>query len=380
MARPPKKALPSITPQATQAFHGVGLADTLPEAVADDMALMDDDDALDDASSTVAAGAVSTAEPEERVFLVNKAAHGQRLDVFLVPGAPEFSRSHLKTLIEGGCVEVDGAPQCQPSRKVLQGQRIRVLLKPTAQSQSFVAEPMDIPVVFEDEHLMVVNKPAGWVVHPAAGNWTGTLMNGLLAHHAGAADLPRAGIVHRLDKDTSGLMVVGKTLVAVTALSRAIAAREVSRQYLALVHGMTVANFTVESSIGRDPAARVRMAVVPSGKPAKTDVKRLIDGEWTVSTGDARADADRPARAYSGVLCTLHTGRTHQIRVHLSSRRHPLVADAVYGGAPALGMTRQALHATKLAFTHPVTGASMAFEAPLPADMAQAWEALVSGA
>lgn len=338
-----------------------------------------DDDATDDEPEVPAVSVAGAAKPQERVFTVDKAAHGQRLDVFLVPGAPEFSRSHLKALIEEGCVEVDGKPQTQPSRKVAQGQRVRVVLKPTAQSQAFVAEPMDIPVVFEDEHLMVVNKPAGWVVHPAAGNWTGTLMNGLLAHHAGAAELPRAGIVHRLDKDTSGLMVVGKTLMAVTALSRAIAAREVSRKYLALVHGVPPANFTVESSIGRDPTARVRMAVVPSGKPAKTDVQRLIDGEWVLQTGDARADAARPARAYSGVLCTLHTGRTHQIRVHLSSRRYPLVADAVYGGAQALGMTRQALHATRLAFKHPVTGEPLSFEAPLPEDMALAWATLSDG-
>jgi 23S rRNA pseudouridine1911/1915/1917 synthase len=212
-------------------------------------------------------------------------------------------------------------------------------------------------------------------VHPAAGNWTGTLMNGLLAHHVGAVDLPRAGIVHRLDKDTSGLMVVGKTLIAVTALSRAIAAREVSRQYLALVQGVVPESFTIESSIGRDPTTRVRMAVVPSGKHARTDVQRLMVGEWAPEQPEARSDR-LPARSYSGVLCTLHTGRTHQIRVHLSSRKHPLVADAVYGGSPALGMTRQALHATKLSFLHPVTGAMLKFEALLPEDMAQAWQIL----
>ncbi len=368
MARSPKKA-------ASPFDTAVALPDLIPAV--DEVDVLEDE-VLDDLDEAPADAPRLAPEPELRQFVVDKAAHGQRLDVFLVPGAPEFSRSHLKALIEEGCVEVDGKPLTQPSKKVAQGQRVRVTLKPTAQSQAFTAEPMDIPVVFEDEHLMVVNKPAGWVVHPAAGNWTGTLMNGLLAHHAGAAALPRAGIVHRLDKDTSGLMVVGKTLLAVTALSRAIAAREVSRKYLALVQGVTAANFTVESSIGRDPVARVRMAVVPSGKPAKTDVQRLIEGEWSASTAETRADAVRPARAYSGVLCTLHTGRTHQIRVHLSSRRHPLVADAVYGGVPALGMTRQALHATRLAFKHPVTGEALAFEAPLPPDMAAAWETLAA--
>ena len=205
-------------------------------------------------------------------------------------------------------------------------------------------------------------------------------MNGLLAHHAAAVELPRAGIVHRLDKDTSGLMVVGKSLVAITALSRAIAAREVSRQYLALVQGVVPEGFTVESSIGRDPVTRVRMAVVPAGKAARTDVKRLLSGEWAPDQSGVKADDRRPARAYSGVLCTLHTGRTHQIRVHLSSRRHPLVADTLYGGLPALGMTRQALHAARLSFVHPITGKSLRFEAPLPDDMAQAWALLEASA
>lgn len=316
-----------------------------------------------------------TKAPERRDMVVASASHGQRLDVFLVAGAPEFSRSHLKHLIEEGCVELDGKAVSTASRKVAAGQRVSVLLKPTAQSQAFVPEKMDLDVVFEDAHLMVVNKPAGLVVHPAAGNWTGTLMNGLLAHHAGAVDLPRAGIVHRLDKDTTGLMVVGKTLAAVTALTRAIAAREVSRQYLALVHGVVDEAFSVTSSIGRDPVTRVKMAVVPSGKPARTDVQRLIVGEWAPAPVVAKGER-QPVRAYSGVLCTLHTGRTHQIRVHLSSRRHPLVADAMYGGAQALGMTRQALHATRLSFQHPIEARPLSFEAPLPQDMAQAWATL----
>ncbi|MDO9234524.1 MAG: RluA family pseudouridine synthase [Aquabacterium sp.] len=331
----------------------------------------------DDAADADLSAHGAPREIERRELLVPGSAHGQRLDVFLVTGASEFSRNHLKHLIEEGCVEVDGVLANSASRKVTQGQRVVVVLKPTAQSLAFVPEAMDFPIVFEDEHLMVVNKPAGLVVHPAAGNWTGTLMNGLLAHHAGAVNLPRAGIVHRLDKDTSGLMVVGKTLVAVTSLSRAIAAREVSRQYLALVLGLVPEEFRVESSIGRDPATRVRMAVVPSGKSARTDVRRVLVGEWAPEPGvGVKADQYLPARPYSGVLCTLHTGRTHQIRVHLSSRRHPLVADALYGGPPALGMLRQALHATRLSFEHPITGEMLKFEAPLPPDMALAWQTL----
>jgi len=326
-----------------------------------------DDPELDEADATMASGPQGHDEVQD--WVVPVASHGQRLDAFLAGQVTVYSRSHLKTLVEEGCVAVAGQPVTTPSRKVLAGQHVEVRLRPTAQSLSFRPEPMSLPIVFEDAHLLVVNKPAGLVVHPAAGNWSGTLMNGLLAHHAGAAELPRAGIVHRLDKDTSGLMVVGKTLQSVTALSRAIAAREVSRQYLAIVHGETEADFTVNSSIGRDPATRVRMAVVPSGKPARTDVLRLAVGLWQGEQG--------LPRPYSAVRCTLHTGRTHQIRVHLSSRRHPLVADALYGGAPALGMARQALHATRLAFAHPITGEALVFEAPLPDDMAAAWAQLL---
>lgn len=298
---------------------------------------------------------------------VSTDAHGQRLDLFLVSLAPDFSRSYLKTLVESGHVQVDGVVAASASRKVSAGQKVAVVLKPTPQSQAFAPEPMDLNIVFEDEHLIVINKPAGMVVHPAAGNWSGTLMNGLLAHHAGAMDLPRAGIVHRLDKDTSGLMVVGKTIPAVTALSRAIAARTVSRQYLALVHGSVASSFSIDAPIGRDPVTRVRMAVVASGKEARTDVQCLLTGQ-----------PEGLSQPISGVRCTLHTGRTHQIRVHLSHRKHPLVADALYGGAAALGMTRQALHATRLSFAHPVREETMVFEAELPADMAQAWNDLAA--
>lgn len=324
-----------------------------------DTSLPNDEGAADDWSEV--------AEPDwpQRDAVVGRDAHGQRLDVFLVSLVPDFSRSYLKTLVESGHVQIDGALASSASRKVSAGQKVLVVLKPTAQSQAFSPEPMDLHVVFEDEHLLVINKPAGMVVHPAAGNWSGTLMNGLLAHHAGAVDLPRAGIVHRLDKDTSGLMVVGKTIPAVTALSRAIAARTVSRQYLALVHGSVLANSSIDAPIGRDPVTRIRMAVVASGKEARTDVQCLLT-----------AQVNGLVQPISGVRCTLHTGRTHQIRVHLSHRKHPLVADAMYGGAPALGMTRQALHAARLSFVHPTSGDTMTWEAELPPDMAGAWKEL----
>ena len=297
-------------------------------------------------------------QPERREATVTAALHGQRLDKAIVAMAGEFSRNHSarpdrrrarrrqwrgveQRIAQGACGA--GHP---PS-----------ISFPTAESRAFRPEGLPIAIVFEDEHLIVVDKTAGMVVHPAAGNWSGTLLNALLAHHRGAASLPRAGIVHRLDKDTSGLMVVGKTLPALTALSRAIAAREVQREYLAIVHGeVQPAVFTVEAPIGRDPQSRVRMAVVGSGKPARTDVQAI-----------ARADG------FSALRCKLHTGRTHQIRVHLASRGHPLVADAVYGGKPALDMTRQALHATRLAFAHPMSTEPMAFDSGPPGDFASAW-------
>jgi len=273
---------------------------------------------------------------------------------------PEFSRTWLQTLVERGHVRVDGEVAGVPSRKLRSGQQLSVQLVPTEESRAFHPQAMPIQALWEDEHLLVLDKPAGLVVHPAAGHWSGTLLNGLLARHADAARLPRAGIVHRLDKDTSGVMVVGKTLEAVTALSRAIAERRVQRRYLALAQGaLAEAEFSVEAPIARDPASRLRMAVVAGGKPARTDVRRVA-----VRDG------------ISAVQCRLHTGRTHQIRVHLAHRGHPLVADALYGGRPSLGLQRQALHAWRLVLPHPTVGGEVAVECPPPPDFAAAWLAV----
>ena len=326
---------------------------------------VDDTAALEADALADAAEGGEGAEPELRQAVVSAAQHGLRLDKALVALAGEFSRSWLQQLIDRGHVQVDGQVQTTASRKLRAGQQLQVALVPTAESLAFRLEPMALAIVHEDAHLLVIDKPVGLVVHPAPGHWQGTLLNGVLAHHAGAAALPRAGIVHRLDKDTSGLMVVAKTLPAMTALVRLIAARDVKRVYLALAHGrVTWPEATIEAPIGRDPASRLRMAVVAGGKPARTDVERLavLDGP----AGNARD-------AVTAVRCRLHTGRTHQIRVHLASRGHPLVADALYGGRPLLGLQRQALHAAELAFAHPHDGRPMAFAAPLPADLAPAW-------
>ena len=295
-----------------------------------------------------------------RAATVTPSWHGWRLDKALVALAPEFSRSHHQGLIEQGLVSLDSVRSLQSSRRLKVGQSLQVELRPTAESLAFRPEAMALDIVHEDEALIVLDKPVGLVVHPAPGHWSGTLLNGLLAHHPAAVHLPRAGIVHRLDKDTSGLMMVGKTLQAVTALSRAIAAREVQRLYMAIVHGVLVPGVqTVDAPIGRDPASRLRMAVHHAGRPARTDVEAVASRD-----------------GMTAVQCRLHTGRTHQIRVHLSHIGHPLLADRLYGGAPGLQLERQALHAWKLALAHPVHGGRVEFVRSPPADVAQAWSAL----
>ncbi len=315
-----------------------------------------DDAALDDPSDPAAA------EVEQREAVVGIDQHNARLDRALAAVVPEFSRSYLQQLVAADAVTVNGRTVTKPSTRLRVGDTLVVELRPTQQRLAFLPQPMDLAVVYEDAHLRVIDKPAGLVVHPAPGNWSGTLLNGLLARDTDAAALPRAGIVHRLDKDTSGLMVVARSREAMDALVRMIAAREVSRQYLALAHrawtGPRIRR--VDAAIGRDPRQRLRMAVVDlerhPGKTAMTDFERL-GGNDTASL----------------LRCTLHTGRTHQIRVHAAHIGHPLLADALYGGTPQPdGLQRQALHAERLAFAHPVTGEALAFVSPLPHDLTAA--------
>jgi 23S rRNA pseudouridine1911/1915/1917 synthase len=286
---------------------------------------------------------------------------GTRLDVALVVLVPEFSRSYLQQLILSGAVSLNGKPVSKAAYKTKLSDQGTIELRPTPQSQAFRPESIPLEVVFADEHLYVINKPAGMVVHPAPGNWSGTLMNAVLGLDPLAVQLPRAGIVHRLDKDTSGLMVVARSRVAMAALVQAIASRHVKRQYLALAQKPWVGSrlCSVAVPIGRDPANRLRMAVVDlarhAGKTAQTDIELLVN-------------------ATEGCLvrCTLHTGRTHQIRVHLASIGHPLVADLTYGGRELAGMQRQALHAYHLGFEHPVDSRLLSFRAAVPTDFANA--------
>jgi len=282
---------------------------------------------------------------------------GMRFDQALARMFPEHSRSRLAAWVKEGKVKLDHA-EVDAKRKVWGGERVSLAPQPEARDAAAGAEAMALDVVYEDAALLVLNKPAGLVVHPGSGNWQGTLLNGLLHHHPPLGGIPRAGIVHRLDKDTSGLLVVAKTLEAQTDLVRQLQARTVARQYLALVHGVVARDGTVDAPIGRHQTQRTRMAVTEHGRAARTHYRVL----------------ERYARA-TLLECSLDTGRTHQIRVHLQSLGHPLVGDPVYragrGAAPGplASFKRQALHAYRLGLEHPVSGAAMQWEAPVPEDM-----------
>ncbi|MDY0047253.1 MAG: 23S rRNA pseudouridine(1911/1915/1917) synthase RluD [Thauera propionica] len=281
---------------------------------------------------------------------------GLRLDQALARLFPEHSRSRLQAWLKDGRIRLDG--ELAGSRqKVSGGERVEL---DVAQPPEIAAEqPEDIPlrVVFEDAHLLVIDKPAGLVVHPGSGNWSGTLLNALLHHAPQVAEVPRAGIVHRLDKDTSGLLVVAKTLTAQTDLVRQLQARTVRRHYWALAQGRVQAGGMADAPIGRHPTQRTKMAVVGNGRPAVTHYKVV----------------ERFARA-TLLECRLETGRTHQIRVHMAHIGHPLVGDPVYAARrvadPAwAGFERQALHAFRLGLIHPATGEAMEWEIPMAEDL-----------
>ena len=287
---------------------------------------------------------------------------GLRLDQALARMFPQYSRSRLKEWLLSGAITLDGGPK-RP-RDAVAGGEIVSLLAQAEVSVRAKPEPIVLTVVFEDEHLLVVDKPAGLVVHPGAGNPAGTLMNGLLHHAPALEQVPRAGIIHRIDKDTTGLLLVAKNLEAHTALVRLLADREISRNYLAVCSGVLTGGGTIREPIARHPVDRKRMSIQQDGKPAVT--------HYTVI---------ERFRAFTYIRVKLETGRTHQIRVHFAHRRHALVGDPVYGGRLALPagaseeliavlrrFRRQALHAARLAFVHPVTGEPMELEAPPPTD------------
>ena len=321
---------------------------------------------IDESQDETSPDSVVTAKASEvRELVVPPEFHGQRLDRMLVAGVPEFSRSYLQQLLEDGAVSRGGLAQLKSALKVKAGELWHIELRATPQSQAFKPESMALNVVYEDADLRVIDKPAGLVVHPAPGNWSGTLMNGLLGLDPALMELPRAGIVHRLDKDTSGLMVVARTRAAMDALVQKMAAREIKRHYVAMSDQVWTGNTqkTVDLPIGRDPANRLRMAVVDlaknSGKTAKTHFRVMSQSEQG-----------------SLVRCILETGRTHQIRVHMAALKLPLLGDLLYGGSAHTLMPRQALHADLLSFDHPVSGQALAFQSPLPADiqnLLQAW-------
>lgn len=286
-----------------------------------------------------------------------EAEGGRRLDQALAALLPEHSRNRLQGWVRDGCVAVDGEIVRETKQRVAASASITVSVPDEAGEGGDRAEDIPLAVVFEDDDLLVVDKPAGLVVHPGSGNRSGTLMNALLHHAPALAGLPRAGIVHRLDKDTSGLLVVARTLAAQTDLVRQLQARTVKRQYFAVVAGIVRRDATVDAPVGRHPVHRTRMAVVPEsrgGKPAVTHFRVL----------------EQFARA-AAVECSLETGRTHQIRVHMASIGHPLVGDPVYARPdprlPRFG--RQALHARRLGLVHPASGRGLNWESPLPGDL-----------
>ncbi len=317
-------------------------------------------------SSIDSASEPAISEAKTARVQVDATLAGMRLDRALAQLLPEHSRARIQGWIEQGHVQLNDQVQTRVRQAVLPGDWLEVQMQPDEKSRAYEPEPVDFVVLEQTDHWLVVDKQAGLVVHPGAGNWKATLLNGLLARYPGAAHVARAGIVHRLDKDTSGLMVVAKTETAQTHLVRQLQERTVKRQYRALVHGwLAKSALVIDRPIGRDPKVPVRMSVTARGpsKPALTHVSCVRHARL----------AGQPV---SEVCCELHTGRTHQIRVHMASIKHPLVGDVLYGGQLLAGVSRQMLHAEKLTFIDPQTEAPVHFESALPADMAALWQQL----
>lgn len=291
---------------------------------------------------------------------------GKRLDQALAEMFPDYSRSRIKEWILAGNVSLNGQKMDRPREKVMGDELVNIIATLEVQEQH-TAQPIDLDIVYEDDHILVINKPMNLVVHPGAGNADGTVLNALLSHAPEVATVPRAGIVHRLDKDTTGLMVVAKTIPAQTHLVEQLQAREISREYEAVVYGTMVAGGLIDAPIGRHPTKRTSMAIRETGKPAVTHFR-----------------VKEKFRSHTYLRLKLETGRTHQIRVHMAHLKHALVGDSQYGGRPRLpkgcgqdmidalrGFKRQALHAAQLELEHPMTGEWMSWQAPLPEDMVE---------
>lgn len=296
---------------------------------------------------------------------------GQRLDQAIAELFADFSRSRLKEWLLEGKVQVDGEVIMKPRTKVMGGEVI-TLQAELEDEERWEAQDIPLDIVFEDDDIIVINKPRDFVVHPGAGTPDGTVLNALLHHFPAIAEVPRAGIVHRLDKDTTGLMVVAKTVPAQTRLVRALQKRNITREYEAIAIGRMTAGGKVEQPIGRHSTKRTLMAVSPMGKPAVTHYR-----------------VAEHFREHTRIRLRLETGRTHQIRVHMSYLQHPLLGDSAYGGRARIpagaseelaekirSFDRQALHAVMLRFEHPITGEELEFHAPVPDDMVEIAEAL----
>jgi 23S rRNA pseudouridine1911/1915/1917 synthase len=306
------------------------------------------------------AGAESAPAASEVLELTVDRKGARRLDKWLAEQLPQFSRARLQDWIAQGVVQVDGVTGTvrQP---VYADQMVRVTVLPLAEESAFVAEEMLLSIVFEDQSLLIIDKPAGLVVHPAAGNWSGTLLNGLLHYDPQLAAVPRAGIVHRLDKDTTGLMVVARTATAQTDLVRQLQARRVTREYLAVSIGHPPPSGICDGAIGRDPRDRLKMAVLNHGAVGARDALThfRVLGRGNYKTQEAALVALR-----------LETGRTHQIRVHLAHAGFPIAGDQVYAPSGARGaLPRQALHAARLGLNHPVSGSRLSWSSAVPPDL-----------
>jgi 23S rRNA pseudouridine1911/1915/1917 synthase len=312
----------------------------------------------DFAGDAPAAAGLPDAAPVRMV--VPMEGSGERLDQWLAQVLSQYSRNRLKGWIESGAVRVDGRV-AEPKHKLRGAEVVDVAPVASPEESAYAPEAIALDIVHEDKALIVINKPAGMVAHPAAGNWSGTLLNALLHHAPSLAQVPRAGIVHRLDKETSGLLVVAKTIESQTALVRQLQARTVKRLYAALVAGRVEEPGVVDAPLGRHPAQRTRMAVLRPDQPG---------AKVAITHYNPVAHYECDGLALTLLECRLETGRTHQIRVHMQNMKHTLVGDPVYGSAPTRDwFARQALHARELALVHPASGKTMSWQAGLPPDM-----------